>query len=117
MDLYAVTAPSVSRHHHPEGVMPGRTDDDRRTRCRCVELLEAVTAAGYDVTLDPAPLDPLGELRAAVAGVPTYTRHPAGDVHYRHPDTIRARPAGTRPRQDVHARHRCPPHPARKADP
>jgi hypothetical protein len=86
------------------------------TRCRRCrgEILEARTESGYDVTLDPAALTPLGELRAQVAGRTTYTRHTySGAVHYRHPSTIRARPAGSRPRQDVHATHACTPDPGK----
>lgn len=79
----------------------------RCPRCR-VEVLDVRTVNGLDLTLEPETLDPLGELRAAVAGRSTYTRYPhSGAVHPRPAYKIRERPAGSRPRQDVHAAHRC----------
>lgn len=85
---------------------------------RCgVSTLQAVTLAGYAVTLDAAPITALEELRARVAGRPTYTRHTfTGAVAWRAPRTIRARPAGVTPRQTVHTGHACPPAPATPAD-
>lgn len=60
------------------------------------------------VTVDTDPLTPEGELRALVAGCSTWTLHTvAGQLHARLPATIRAHPAGTRPRQTVHPEHRC----------
>ena len=76
------------------------------------------TETGLDVRLDPEPLDPLGELRALVAGRTTYTVHTgSGAVHPRPAATIRARPASTRPRQQVHAAHQCTPAPERTVTP
>ena len=81
----------------------------RCPRCRS-KVIEVLTESGFDVRLDPDPLDPLGELLAAMAGRSTYTRHVgSGAVHHRPARVIRERPAGTRPRQDVHPDHVCPP--------
>jgi hypothetical protein len=77
--------------------------------CRHPGTELVVTELGFDVRLDPEVLDPLSELRAAVAGRRTFTVHAgSGAVFGRGASQIRARPAGTRPRQDVHAEHRCP---------
>ena len=66
------------------------------------------------VTVDSQPLDPVQELRALVAGCRTWTLHTvARELHPRGPDAIRDRPAGTRPRQTVHATHVCTPAPWR----
>jgi len=81
-----------------------------RARCpRCLaEVIAGRTDAGFDVELDPTELDPLGELGVTVAGGVTYTRHTwAGVIAYRNPYAIRTRPAGSRPRQAVHAAHDC----------
>lgn len=65
------------------------------------------------VTVDAAPLTPLQELAATLAGWRTWTFHPGpGQLHPRTAGTIRSRPAGT-PRQTVHADHQCTPHPWR----
>jgi len=86
-------------------------------RHRDPEVLEVQTASGFAVKLDPEVLDPLGELRALMAGRLTFTRYTySGDVHSRMPSKIRARPAGTRPRQDVHALHDCTPDPSSDGD-
>lgn len=63
---------------------------------------------GLDVVVDPAPLSPIGELQALLGGVHTYTHHVVpGELCWRYPLVIRSRPAGTAPRQTVHAAHRC----------
>lgn len=78
------------------------------SRCTHKGTIEVLTASGFDVRLDPEVLDTLGELRAILAGRRTYTRHTySGEVHHRPAYKIRERPAGSRPRQDVHAEHRC----------
>ncbi len=67
-------------------------------------------ALALDVTLDATPLDPRGELEAAVAGCRTYTHHVVpGVLHVRSGRTIRQRPAGSQPRQTVHREHVCIP--------
>jgi hypothetical protein len=84
------------------------------TRCReCrAEVALVRTSSGIDVHLDPEPLTPLAELVALMAGRWTFTRWTmSGDVHTRTPLKIKARPAGTVPRQDVHASHECTPTP------
>jgi hypothetical protein len=64
------------------------------------------------VTADADPLTPEQELAALVAGCWTWTLHTvAGQLHPRTARMIRLRPAGTHPRQTVHADHRCTPHP------
>lgn len=77
--------------------------------CGCgTPVLKAVSESGLDVVLDQAALTAVGELQAILGGVVTYTHHLVPDeVHHRSPWSIRARPAGTRPRQRVHALHRC----------
>lgn len=71
------------------------------------DTLQGRTAAGLDVVLDRAPLSALGELAAAMAGVGTVTHHRvAGELHHRTPWAVRHRPAGSRPRESVHAYHR-----------
>lgn len=71
-------------------------------------MLRALSGAGLDVVVDAAPLSALGELAAVMAGVGTLTHHHvAGELHHRYPLGIRSRPAGSRPRQTVHALHRC----------
>ena len=65
-------------------------------------------AAGLDVCVNAAALDPRQELAALVAGCRTYTLHTvARELHPRDARVIRARPAGTVPRQTVHATHQC----------
>lgn len=60
------------------------------------------------ITLDAMPLDPESELAAAVAGCRTWTLHAIPqELTMRAPSAIRAHPAGTAPRQSVHAEHRC----------
>lgn len=86
------------------------TSTGRCRRCRA-PVIDVLTEAGFDLALDPAVLTPLGELRAAVAGHATFTRYTfSGAVHHRPAYKILERPAGTRPRQDVHAVHTCAPH-------
>lgn len=66
-------------------------------------------AAGLEVTVDSRPLNPAGELAALVAGCATWTLHTTADeLHPRPAHVIAARPAGTVPRQTVHASHVCP---------
>lgn len=61
-----------------------------------------------DVTLDSRPLSAAGELAAVMAGVWTYSHHLVPDeVHVRGAWSINMRPAGTRPRQTIHATHTC----------
>lgn len=80
------------------------------SRCTHHGTTMVLTELGFDVRIDEETLDPIGELRATVAGLTTYTRHVGtGAVFHRGPGQIRERPAGTRPRQEVHAEHRCPP--------
>jgi len=79
------------------------------TRCRHKGSTVLTTLAGYEVRLDTEPLDPLAELVAAVAGRRTYTAYASGGASYRDGQTIRARPAGTRPRETVRVQHQCPP--------
>jgi len=70
--------------------------------------------ASIQVTVDAAPLTPLQELAATLAGWRTWTFHTGvRQLHTRDAGTIRRRPAGTRPRQTVHAQHQCTPHPWR----
>lgn len=79
------------------------------SRCRHEGTELVLTELGFDVRLEPEVLTPLGELRVILAGGRTYTRHVySGAVHHRGAYEIRTRPAGSRPRQDVHAGHRCP---------
>lgn len=71
-------------------------------------VLTGLTGSGVDVTVDAAPVSPIGELEAVLAGLTTYTHHEvAGELYHRAGSTIRSRPAGTRPRQTVHPAHRC----------
>jgi hypothetical protein len=64
------------------------------------------------VTVDAAPLTAEQELGHLVAGCRTWTLHAVPDeLHPRTAWTIRARPAGTVPRQTVHPDHQCTPHP------
>lgn len=82
------------------------------TRCRHQGAPLTLTEEGFDVRLDPEPLGPLGELRCVLAGRRTYTVHTGtGAVFHRPARTIRSRPAGTIPRQHVHAEHQCTPSP------
>lgn len=62
---------------------------------------------GLPVTLDPTPLDSMGELGALLVGRRTYTVHSNGDVYARTVHTIASRPAGRTLRQTVHADHAC----------
>ena len=81
-----------------------------RRRCkRCGRgVIAGLSDAGFDVELDPTELDTLGELAVTVAGGVTYTRHTWADaIAHRNGRTIRARPAGSQPRQAVHAAHDC----------
>ena len=81
-------------------------------RCPHAGATLVLTEYGFDVRLDPEQLTPLGELRALVAGRATYTVHTStGAVFHRGAYEIRQRPAGTRPRQEVHAEHACTPTP------
>lgn len=60
------------------------------------------------VTLDAQALNPEQELTALMAGCWTWTLHAVPfELTMRGARTIRQRPAGTRPRQSVHADHRC----------
>jgi hypothetical protein len=64
--------------------------------------------SGFQVTVDAQPLTPEWELWALLAGRRTWTLHVVPDQLYpRLPSTIRSRPAGTHPRQTVHADHEC----------
>lgn len=80
-----------------------------RTCSTCQQpTLEARTPNGLDVVVDAAPLSAIGELQALLGGARTYTHHVVlGDLAHRYPLVIRSRPAGTAPRQTVHASHRC----------
>lgn len=81
-----------------------------RRRCaRCGGgVIAGLSALGFDVELDATELDPPGELAVTVAGGATYTRHTwADEIAHRPASTIRERPAGSRPRQAVHAAHDC----------
>jgi len=61
-------------------------------------------------TVDADPLTPEQELRVLVAGCWTWTLYTvAAQLHPRSARIIRQRPAGTRPRQTVHADHQCTP--------
>jgi hypothetical protein len=61
-----------------------------------------------EVTLDPEPLDPRGELDAIVSGRWTFTLHTGAEqIATRGARTISARPARTRAREVVLAEHRC----------
>lgn len=75
--------------------------------------LDADTAA-FTATADPAPLDPLGEALAVLAGRTTYELHHAGSrLELERRDSFAMRtPAGAK--TDVLAEHRCgaPPLPA-----
>lgn len=82
----------------------------RAASCRSCggDVLEGRTAAGLDVVVDAAQLSAVGELQASMAGVGTLTHHQVpSELHHRSAWSIRARPAGSRPRQSVHARHQC----------
>lgn len=73
---------------------------------------------GMEQTVDATELGPTAELDELVAGGRTWTHHTGiGELHPRTPWIIRTRPAGTRPRQTVHATHRCPPTPERTPTP
>ena len=75
-------------------------------------MLEVRTESGFDVKLDPAPLDALDELRCVLAGGRTYSRRwVRGEVYSRGAYKIRHEPAGTNPFVVVHAEHRCTPPP------
>lgn len=90
--------------------MPGAHVSTERARCsRCLgEVIAGHTEYGFAVELDPTELDPPGELAVAVAGGATFTWHTRADrITHRVGYTIRTRPAGTRPRQQVHAAHDC----------
>jgi hypothetical protein len=72
------------------------------------EVIAGLTASGFDVTLDPIELDPATELATTVAGGRTYTHHTWADrITHRDARAIRARPAGTQPRQAVRPAHDC----------
>lgn len=78
------------------------------TRCTHAGSTLVRTESGFDVRVDDEVLDALDELRVILAGRRTYTLHVgSGAVFTRSAHRIRARPAGTVPRQDVHAEHRC----------
>jgi hypothetical protein len=71
--------------------------------------LSGSRACSVDVRVDAHPLTAVQELHALVAGCRTWTLHTVADeLHPRTVQVIRSRPAGTRPRQTVHAEHRCP---------
>lgn len=84
---------------------------DRRKCSRCGATTwpasDGGNRGGLPVTLDPTPLDSMGELGALLTGRRTYTVHANGDVHARTVQTIRTRPAGAALRQTVHADHAC----------
>lgn len=77
-------------------------------RCR-TEVLTGVTGRpGIEVVLDPAPLDPVGELDAILDRRATVTRHTlGGQLTLRNGRQITDRPAGTRDRETVLREHRC----------
>lgn len=84
------------------------------TRCpRCrLEIIRGHDPLFGEITLDPTPLDPLGELGAVLTQRQTYTvRALLGarpEARARTPFTMRHRPAGTRAHETVHPTHRCP---------
>lgn len=88
--------------------MAPETRPKHRTCERCgAAVLAARTTSGLDVVVDAAPLSPVGELQALLAGGATYTWHLGPDhLVHRYPLVIRSRPAGT-PRQTVHPTHTC----------
>lgn len=83
--------------------------------------------AAFLVTVDPNPLDPLGEALALLAGRATFElrwQHGRYELEHRDAWSITARPAGTHPRLDVVAAHTCrtprlpsPPHGSRTRQP
>lgn len=80
------------------------------TRCpHChLEVIRGRDDTGSDVTLDAAPLNPMGELGAVLTGRGTWTVHQGGRlIAYRTPHAMRHRPAGTTARQSVHPGHHC----------
>jgi hypothetical protein len=70
--------------------------------------VEDVARAALPYRLDPQQLDTTAELNALQSGRLTWTRHSSGAVLLRSATVILARPAGTVPRQTVHADHACP---------
>lgn len=81
-----------------------------RGRCTHAGSALVLTESGFDVRIDDEVLDALGELRVILAGGRTYSVHlGSGAVFHRPPYKIRSSPAGSRPRVDVHAEHRCTP--------
>jgi hypothetical protein len=79
------------------------------SRCRHEGSTLVLTEEGFDVRIEAETLDPLGELRVVMAGRRTYSVHTySGAVFARLPYKIKAQPAGTRPRVEVHAEHTCP---------
>lgn len=83
------------------------TTVERRHGCGA-RVLEGITLSGFDVLLDLEVLDPLGELEVILDGRHTFTLYvQADEIGHRTPSRIRAHPAGTRPRTEVHPAHRC----------
>lgn len=84
---------------------------------RCgVDTVQGLSASGLEERVDAAPLNPEQELAAIVAGLRTFTLYVVPDqLHVRLAHHVRARPAGTHPRQTVHAEHRCTHQPGRRA--
>lgn len=77
-------------------------------RCRAQVLTGVTMRPGFEVTLDPRPLDPPGELDAIADGRRTCTLHTAADqLAMRGWQAITHRPASTRCRELVLAEHRC----------
>jgi hypothetical protein len=81
----------------------------RRCGQDTISGLSGTRSAAVDVRVDADPLTPVQELDRLVAGCRTWTLHTVADeLHPRPAHVIRTRPAGTRPRQTVHAEHACP---------
>lgn len=77
-------------------------------RCGARTITGQTMRPSLEVTLDPGPLDPIGELTAVLEGRATCTLHAvAGQLAYRGARQIGTRPAGSRPRELVLREHRC----------
>lgn len=66
--------------------------------------------AAYPAKCDPTPLNALGEVQALMTGRATWHLNYIGgryEINYRYAEHIKAHPAGSDPRVEVLAEHKC----------